>query len=34
MTSSRDWRGLLFIAPFLLLYSVILVFPLLRGVNL
>jgi multiple sugar transport system permease protein len=32
MTSSRDWRGLLFIAPFLLLYSVILVFPLLRGV--
>ena len=32
MTSARDWRGLLFVAPFLLLYAVILVFPLLRGV--
>src|SRR3954453_14723845 len=31
MTSARDWRGLLFVAPFLLLYSLILVFPLLRG---
>jgi multiple sugar transport system permease protein len=31
MTSERDWRGLLFVAPFLLLYSVILIFPLLRG---
>jgi multiple sugar transport system permease protein len=27
----RDWRGLLFVAPFLLLYSVILIFPLFRG---
>jgi len=32
MTSSRDWRGILFVAPFLLLYSIILIFPLLRGV--
>ena len=31
MTSARDWRGLLFVAPFLLLYCVILIFPLLRG---
>ena len=31
MTSQRDWRGLLFVAPFVLLYSLILVFPLLRG---
>jgi multiple sugar transport system permease protein len=31
MTSKRDWRGLLFVAPFLLLYSIILIFPLLRG---
>src|SRR5438552_3276858 len=31
VTSARDWRGLLFVAPFLLLYSVILIFPLLRG---
>ncbi len=31
MTGARDWRGLLFVAPFLLLYSLILVFPLLRG---
>ena len=31
MTSERDWRGLLFVAPFLFLYSVILIFPLLRG---
>ncbi|HSR00130.1 MAG TPA: sugar ABC transporter permease [Sphingomicrobium sp.] len=31
MTSQRDWRGLLFVAPFLALYSVILIFPLLRG---
>jgi len=32
MTSARDWRGLLFVAPFLLLYTIILIFPLLRGV--
>ena len=32
MTSARDWRGLLFVAPFLLLYANILIFPLLRGV--
>ena len=32
MSSERDWRGLLFVAPFLLLYSIILIFPLLRGV--
>ena len=31
MTSSRDWRGLLFVAPFLLLYGLILMFPLFRG---
>jgi multiple sugar transport system permease protein len=31
MTSDRSWRGLLFVAPFLLLYAIILVFPLLRG---
>ena len=31
MTSTRDWRGLLFVAPFLLLYCIILVFPLFRG---
>ena len=31
MTSERDWRGLLFVAPFLALYSLILVFPLMRG---
>jgi multiple sugar transport system permease protein len=31
MSSQKDWRGLLFVAPFLLLYSLILVFPLLRG---
>ncbi|MBW0006445.1 MAG: sugar ABC transporter permease [Sphingomonas sp.] len=31
MSSRRDWRGLLFVAPFLALYSLILVFPLLRG---
>ena len=31
MTSERDWRGLLFVSPFLLLYSIILIFPLLRG---
>jgi multiple sugar transport system permease protein len=32
MSSSRDWRGLLFALPFLALYSLILIFPLLRGV--
>jgi len=32
MTSARDWRGLLFVAPFLILYAIILIFPLLRGV--
>ncbi|MEO6582619.1 MAG: sugar ABC transporter permease [Sphingomicrobium sp.] len=31
MTDARDWRGLLFVAPFLALYSLILIFPLLRG---
>ena len=31
MTSERDWRGFLFVAPFLFLYSVILIFPLIRG---
>ena len=31
MTGTRDWRGLLFVAPFLTLYSLILIFPLLRG---
>ena len=31
MSSARDWRGLLFVAPFLLLYTIILIFPLLRG---
>ena len=31
MSGTRDWRGLLFVAPFVLLYSLILVFPLLRG---
>ena len=31
MTSARDWRGFLFVAPFLFLYSVILIFPLVRG---
>jgi multiple sugar transport system permease protein len=31
MTAQRDWRGLLFVAPFFALYSLILVFPLLRG---
>lgn len=31
MTSERDWRGLVFVAPFLLLYSLILIFPLVRG---
>lgn len=32
MTYARRWDGMLFVAPFLLLYSVILIFPLLRGV--
>jgi multiple sugar transport system permease protein len=31
VTAQRDWRGLLFVAPFLLLYSIILIFPLFRG---
>lgn len=31
MKRERDWRGLLFVAPFLLLYLLILIFPLLRG---
>ena len=30
--SAKDWRGLLFVAPFLSLYALIMVFPLLRGV--
>lgn len=32
MNSSRDWRGLLFVAPFLTLYGIILLFPLFRGI--
>jgi multiple sugar transport system permease protein len=32
MTDARRWNGLLFVAPFLFFYSVILIFPLLRGV--
>jgi len=32
VTGTRDWRGLLFVAPFLAFYSLILVFPLLRGI--
>jgi multiple sugar transport system permease protein len=31
VNGERDWRGLLFVAPFLLLYSAILIFPLFRG---
>lgn len=31
MTSSRRWDGLLFVAPFLTLYFLILIFPLFRG---
>lgn len=31
MNVERDWRGLLFVAPFLLLYALILIFPLFRG---
>ena len=31
MTAERDWRGLLFVAPFLLLYAIILIYPLFRG---
>jgi multiple sugar transport system permease protein len=32
MTAARDWRGLLFALPFLALYALILIFPLMRGV--
>jgi multiple sugar transport system permease protein len=31
VNGERDWRGLLFVAPFLVLYSAILIFPLFRG---
>ncbi|MDP1909246.1 MAG: sugar ABC transporter permease, partial [Hyphomicrobium sp.] len=31
-TTGRDWRGLLFVAPFLSLYALIIIFPLLRGI--
>jgi multiple sugar transport system permease protein len=31
VNGERDWRGLFFVAPFLSLYALILVFPLLRG---
>jgi multiple sugar transport system permease protein len=31
VSGTRDWRGLLFVAPFLSLYSLILIFPLFRG---
>jgi multiple sugar transport system permease protein len=27
----RDWRGLLFVAPFMLLYGIILIYPLFKG---
>jgi len=32
MTAARRWEGLAFVAPFLLLYGLILIFPLFRGV--
>ena len=32
MSGVRDWKGLLFVAPFVLLYGLILLFPLFRGV--
>ena len=32
MTTARRWEGLAFVAPFLLLYALILIFPLFRGV--
>jgi multiple sugar transport system permease protein len=31
VNGERDWRGLLFVAPFLVLYSALLIFPLFRG---
>jgi multiple sugar transport system permease protein len=31
VNGARNWRGLLFVAPFLSLYSLILIFPLFRG---
>jgi multiple sugar transport system permease protein len=31
VNGARDWRGVLFVAPFLSLYSLILIFPLFRG---
>jgi multiple sugar transport system permease protein len=31
VNGERNWRGLLFVAPFLSLYALILIFPLLRG---
>lgn len=31
MTATRRWDGLLFVAPFMLLYSLMLIFPLFRG---
>jgi multiple sugar transport system permease protein len=31
VNGEKDWRGLLFVGPFLLLYSLILIFPLFRG---
>jgi len=31
MNRDRDWRGLLFVGPFLLLYSIILIYPLVRS---
>lgn len=33
-TERKDWRGLLFVLPFLLAYVVILIYPLLRGIAL
>lgn len=31
MTASRNWSGLAFVAPFMLLYAIILLFPLVHG---
>ena len=30
----RDWRGFAFVAPFVLLYAFLLIYPLLRGIAL
>jgi multiple sugar transport system permease protein len=31
VSGQRDWRGLLFVAPFMLLYGIILIYPLFKG---